>query len=334
MTGFFQALRVHPGTPSPTARFEALTQDNLPHGEVLIRSAWSDANYKDALAVTATGRIMRRLPMTAGIDVSGIVEASSHPDFAVGDQVLVVGAGLSETHDGGYAEYVRVPADWVVPLPDSLSLREAMAIGTAGFTAALAIEGMQRNQQMPDQGPIAVTGATGGVGSLCIDLLAQAGFEVHAITGKSDAEDYLRSLGAAEVLLRADLVRGGRPLERGVWGGAIDNLGGDWLAWLTRTTRPFGNIASIGLAASPELHTTVMPFILRGVNLLGINSVLVSPQVRRRVWQRLGSDLRPRHLDRIVTREVAFEDSLDLFPAMIAGSITGRSLIRFGADPS
>lgn len=332
MPATFPALRVHKDADGLHARLDTLTLDDLPPGEVLIRAAWSDANYKDALAVTGTGRIMRSFPMTAGIDVSGVVEASEHADFAVGDRVLVVGAGLSETHDGGYAGYVRVPADWVVRVPDSLGLREAMAIGTAGFTAALAVERMEANGQTPEAGPIAVTGATGGVGSLAIDLLAGAGYEVHAITGKHSQEAYLRALGAVEVALRQDLDLGTRPLEKGRWGGAVDNLGGDVLAWLTRTTRPFGNIASIGLAASHELNTTVMPFILRGVSLLGINSVLVAPDLRRRVWARLGDDLRPRHLDRIVTDEVPLEDARAVFPAMIAGEVTGRRLIRISGE--
>ena len=330
----FTALRVHRADTGVDARFDTLELGDLSDGDVVIRALWSGVNYKDALAVTGAGRIMRHLPMVAGIDVAGVVTSSSDPRYAPGDPVLVVGCGLSETHDGGFSEVVRVPGEWVVPLPDGLSLRDTMIIGTAGFTAALAVDLMLRNLQSPAAGPVAVTGATGGVGSFAIDLLAGLGFEVHAITGKPGASTYLRELGAAEIVSRHDLDLGTRPLERGRWGGAVDNLGGDLLAWLTRTTRPFGNIASIGLAANPELHTTVMPFILRGVNLLGVNSVLIDRERRLAVWRRLGSDLRPRHLDAVVSQTVDLADLMRVFPPMIEGSVRGRTLVRIGEPPA
>lgn len=326
----FRAYRVHNKDGKVAGRLEKITLDDLSPGEVVIRSAYSDVNYKDALAATGTGKIMRRFPMVAGIDVSGHVHSSGDSRFKEGDAVVVTGGGLSEDHDGGYAEYVRVPGDWVVSLPPGLSLRDAMAFGTAGFTAGLAIEAMELNGQRPENGPILVTGATGGVGSLAIDMLAALGYEVVALTGKADAGDYLESLGAAKILPRDSLEMGGRPLEKALWAGAVDNLGGAVLAWLTRVVEPGGNIASIGLASGIELETTVMPFILRGVNLLGINSVYISRGQRLRVWERLADDLRPPHLDKIVTAEIDFDELPNVFDAYIKGAVTGRTVVRIG----
>jgi acrylyl-CoA reductase (NADPH) len=237
---------------------------------------------------------------------------------------------LSETHDGGYAEYARVPADWVIPMPQGLDARSAMALGTAGFTAALAIHLMERNDQAPGGGPIVVTGATGGVGSIAIDMLSARGYEVIAVSGKADAVVYLKSLGAARVLLRDEIDYGKKPLEAAQFGGAIDNVGGKTLAWLTRTVDFRGNIASIGLAGGAQLETTVMPFILRGVNLLGINSSATPRALRLAVWQRIATDLAPRHLARIVTRTVAFADLPEAFAPLIAGSNRGRTLVEIG----
>ena len=328
----FRGFRIHEDGRGVRPVFEDLSLDDLSPGAVVIRAAYSDINYKDALAATGKGKILRRYPLVGGIDVSGTVEDSSDPRFQPGDAVVVCGCELSETRDGGYAEYVRVPAECVVPLPDGLSLHEAMAIGTAGFTAALALERMERNGQRPELGPIVVTGATGGVGSVAIDLFSGAGYEVVAYTGKAEATDYLKELGAARVLLRDQVDFGKRPLEKAQWGGAVDNLGGEPLAWLTRTVRPFGNIASIGLAAGHELHTTVMPFILRAVSLLGIHSVVCPPTDRLRAWERLGGDLKPRHLDRIVTRTIAFDD----LPAALEGHLSsptiGRTVVQIGGD--
>lgn len=323
----FKAFRIHKIDGNIKAEFENLTLDDLSEGDVVIWSAYSDVNYKDALAATGRGRILKTYPLVGGIDVSGVVEQSSSNRFQPGDKVTVCGCDLSETRDGGYAEYVRVPAECTVKLPDSLSLFDAMAIGTAGFTAALAVERMEQNGQVPEYGPILVTGATGGVGSVAIDILSGCGYEVTALTGKAESEDYLRSIGAADILLRQDVDLGKRPLERALWGGAIDNLGGEVLTWLTRTTKPFGNIASIGLAASWELNATVMPFILRAVSLLGINSVMCSAAMRERAWQRLGSDLKPRHLDRIVTKTIDFDDLPTVFDDFIDNKNTGRTVV-------
>ena len=332
----FRAFRVHQDDGKSDARIDTISLDDLGPGDdasdVVIRACWSDINYKDALAATGKGRIMRRFPMVGGIDVAGYVVSSKDARYAEGDAVLVTGFGLGEEHDGGYAEYVRVPADWLVPLPEGLSLRESMALGTAGFTAALAVDGMQHNFQTPELGPILVNGATGGVGSFAIDMLCGLGFAVTAFTGKRDQEAYLKQLGASELLVRGEAELGTRPLEKSVWGGAIDNVGADELGWLTRTVNPGGNIASIGLAGGIKLETTVMPFILRGINLLGINSVYVPHERRVRVWNRLANDLKPRHLDQIVMREVAFDAMEGVFEGYVAGTITGRTVVKIAGE--
>ena len=324
----FRAYRIHSEGGKVAARFEDLSLDDLAAGEVVIRVSHSGINYKDALAATGAGKILRRYPLVGGIDLAGVVESSADPRFAAGDAVLVTGCGLSETHDGGYAQYARVPADWVIPMPQGLDAATAMAIGTAGFTAALAIHRMEQNGQQPQGGAIAVTGATGGVGSIAIDMLAGRGYRVVAVSGKADATAYLEALGASEVLARGQIDYGSRPLEAARFAGAIDNLGGETLAWLTRTVDFFGNIASIGLAAGPELKTTVMPFILRGIALLGINSSATRRDWRLAVWQRIATDLRPRHLARIVTRTIDFAELPGAFPAYLEGRITGRTVVR------
>jgi NADPH2:quinone reductase len=326
----FRAFRIHEHDKKIVARFEDLTLDDLSPGDVVVRVSYSGINYKDALAATGTAKILRRYPLVAGIDLAGIVESSSDARFRPGDPVLVTGSALSETHDGGYAEYARVPADWVIPMPPGLDARSAMALGTAGFTAALAIHLMERNEQAPAGGPIVVTGATGGVGSIAIDMLSGRGYEVIAVSGKADAITYLRSLGAARILLREEIDYGKKPLEAAQFGGAVDNVGGKTLAWLTRTVDFRGNIASIGLAGGAQLETTVMPFILRGVNLLGINSSATPRALRLAVWQRIATDLAPRHLARIVTRTVAFADLPDAFAPLIGGSNLGRTLVEIG----
>jgi acrylyl-CoA reductase (NADPH) len=326
----FKAFRIHSEGGRIAARFEDVTLDDLAAGEVVIRVACSDINYKDALAATGAGKILRRYPLVGGIDLAGTVESSSDARFREGDPVLVTGCGLSETHDGGYAQFARVPGDWVIPMPRGLDAQTAMSLGTAGFTAALAIHRMEQNGQVPDAGPIVVTGATGGVGSLAIDMLATRGYRVIAVSGKADAAEYLKALGAAEVLDRRSLDLGTRPLEAARFAGAIDNLGGEVLTWLTRTVDFWGNIASIGLASSPELKTTVMPFILRGVALLGINSSATRRDWRLAVWQRIATDLKPRQLARIVTRTIDFGELPQAFPDYLAGRVTGRTLVRIG----
>lgn len=326
----FAALRVHAPEKNRTeARFEQLEVDALSAGEVVVRVAWTGINYKDALAVTGKGRILKSYPKVPGIDLAGHVESSSDARYRPGDAVLVTGCNIGEVFDGGYAEVARVAADSIIRKPAGLTLRETMAIGTAGFTAALALRRMLENHQAPDMGPIAVTGPTGGVGSIAIDLFKRAGFAVHAITGKAGkADDYLKRLGADEVLARQSLDIGSKPLESARWGGAVDNLGGETLAMLTRTVKPWGNIASIGLAQSHELSTTVMPFILRGVSLLGIHSVECPRPWREAIWEKLAGEWKPRVLEQIVTREVRLADLPSACNDLVAGTVTGRTLVR------
>ena len=328
MTSRFKAFRIHSEGGRIAARYEPVTLDDLAPGEVVIRVGYSDINYKDALAATGAGKILRRYPLVGGIDLAGVVESSSDTRYRPGDAVLVTGCGLSETHDGGYAQFARVPGDWVIPMPQGLDAFTAMALGTAGFTAALAIHRLEQNGQSPTGGPIAVTGASGGVGSIAVDMLAARGYRVVAVSGKAAAADYLKELGAAEVLTRQDLNLGSRPLENARFAGAVDNVGGEVLAWLTRTVDFWGNIASIGMAGSAELKTTVMPFILRGVSLLGINSSATRRESRLAVWKRIATDLRPRHLERIVTRTIAFDELPGAFAAYLEGAVTGRTVVR------
>jgi len=328
MTSSFKAFSIHSEGGRIAARYEPVTLDDLAPGEVVIRVGYSDINYKDALAATGAGKILRRYPLVGGIDLAGVVESSSDTRYRPGDAVLVTGCGLSETHDGGYAQFARVPGDWVIPMPQGLDAFTAMALGTAGFTAALAIHRLEQNGQSPTGGPIAVTGASGGVGSIAVDMLAARGYRVVAVSGKAGAAQYLKELGAAEVLARQDLELGSRPLESARFAGAIDNLGGEVLAWLTRSVDFWGNIASIGMAGSAELKTTVMPFILRGVNLLGINSSATRREWRLAVWKRIATDLRPRHLERIVTRTIGFDELPGAFPAYLDGAVTGRTVVR------
>jgi acrylyl-CoA reductase (NADPH) len=326
----FKAFRIHSENGRIVARFESLTLDDLAAGEVVIRVTHSGINYKDALAATGAGKILRRYPLVGGIDLAGVVESSGDARYRVGDAVLVTGCGLSETHDGGYAQFARVPGEWVIPMPEGLDAFTAMALGTAGFTAALAIHRMEQNRQTPEGGAIAVTGASGGVGSIAVDMLAVRGYRVVAVSGKADAAGYLKELGASEILARQDIDLGSRPLENVRFAGAIDNLGGETLAWLTRTVDFWGNIASIGLASGAELKTTVMPFILRGIALLGINSSATPRQWRLAVWKRIATDLRPKHLERIVTRAIAFDELPGAFPAYLEGRVTGRTVVRIG----
>ena len=330
--GSFRAFRVHEVERKIEARLETLRLDELAAGDVVIRVAYSSINYKDALAATGAGRILRRYPLVGGIDLAGTVVSSDDPRHRAGDRVLVTGCGLSETHDGGYTEYARVKGEWVIPLPAGLSLYDAMSLGTAGFTAALAIHKMEHNGQAPSRGPVVVTGATGGVGTLAIDMLAGRGYEVVAVSGKPESAEWLKSLGAAQVLARGDLDYGKRPLEAARFGGAIDNVGGEMLAWLTRTVDTWGNIASIGLAGGAELHTTVMPFILRGINLIGINSAAQLRDTRLAVWNRIATDLAPRHLARIASRTIPFDALPEAFAAYLQGGVTGRTVVRIGGD--
>ena len=324
----FKALLIEERDGKVSSGLVRMDESQLDAGGVTIRVAYSSINYKDALAATGAGKIIRRFPCVGGIDMSGTVIESTDPRFKPGDRVVATSFDIGVAHHGGYAEVARVPADWVVPLPAGLSLFDAMVLGTAGFTAALGIVRMEENGLRPEKGAVIVTGATGGVGSLAIDMLAKLGYHVVALTGKEAEAAYLRELGAAEVLLRESLdLTKIRPLDRGRWAGAVDNLGGDYLAWIASTMQQGGTIASIGLAASMSLNTTVAPFILRGVSLLGIDSGYIREPYRSGVWQRLASDLRPPHLENMA-RRVAFDDLPTAFEAFIAGRAKGRAVVE------
>ena len=295
-------------------------------GSVVIRAAWSSVNYKDALAATGAGKILRRFPLIGGIDVAGTVITSGDARFREGDEVIVTGYDLGVANDGGFSQIVRVPADWVVPLPAGLTTFEAMVLGTAGFTAALAIVRLEHNGLTPARGPVAVSGATGGVGSLAVAALARRGYQVTAITGKESEHGYLRGIGAAHVLPRQTIAFGTRPLEKATWAAAVDAAGGDLLAWLVRTTLPWGSVASTGLTGGTDLHLTVMPFILRGVSLLGVDSASCPMDVRRVVWDRLAGDLKPTQLEQI-GRTIPLEGIPDACATLLAGRARGRFVV-------
>jgi acrylyl-CoA reductase (NADPH) len=327
----FKAFLIEQQDNKVVSRFADMEESALDSGEVTIRVAYSSVNYKDALAATGAGRIIRRYPCIGGIDLAGTVMSSTDQRFAVGEQVIATSYDIGVAHNGGYAEVARVPAAWVLKLPAGLSLKDAMALGTAGFTAGLGIVRMEENGLKPANGPVVVTGATGGVGSLAIDMLAGRGYEVVALTGKEAETDYLKGLGAKEVMLRQSLdLAKIKPLGKELWAGAVDNLGGDVLAWIASTMKQGGTIASIGLAASMSLNTTVAPFILRGACLLGIDSGYIGEPYRSGVWARLAGDLKPRHLAAL-TRTIAFADLPKVFDDFIQGRAHGRVVVEIAA---
>ena len=323
----FRAFRVAEQDGRIHGQIVETTLDELAAGDVVIEAAYSSVNYKDALAATGAGKIMRRLPLVGGIDVAGRVESSSDARFQRGDQVLVTGYDLGVAQDGGYARFVRVPAGWVVPLPAGLTALDAMTIGTAGFTAALSVLELERNGAAPGSGPAIVTGATGGVGSLAVQCLAARGYQVTALTGKERESDFLRSLGASVVLSRHELEMGTRPLEKATWATAVDPVGGEILAWLTRTMLYGGGIALSGLTGGTELHTTVLPFILRGIKLLGIDSAMCPMPARLEVWRRLATDLKPAKLE-AMRQEIGLDDLPQAFAALLNGQARGRFVVR------
>jgi NADPH2:quinone reductase len=323
----FLACRVFRDAPGVTARLVELTEADLTPGDVVIRAEWSGINFKDALGVTGRAPIFKRFPIDAGIDVAGRVLSSADARFREGDPVVVNGMGLGETNDGGFAQIVRAPADWVVPLPPGLDLREAMALGTAGFTAALSLHRMEENGQSPDRGPIVVTGATGGVGSTAVSMLARRGYRVVAVSGRPGHAAYLRELGAHEVETPEELGIGPRALEAARFGGAIDNVGGALLGRLLAATKPWGNIAAVGNAAAPGFDASVFPFILRGVSLLGASSANCPMPLRAEIWNRLGGDLKPPALDRIVTREVPLTQVIEACGTLMDRTALGRVLV-------
>jgi acrylyl-CoA reductase (NADPH) len=323
----FLACRVFEAGDSVAPRLVQMEPGELSPGDVVVRVHWSGINYKDALAVTGRGRILKRFPLNAGIDAAGRVESSQDARFRPGDAVLVNGMGLGESHDGGFAELLRVPGDWIVPLPEGLTLRESMILGTAGFTAALAIHRMEQLGQRPELGKVAVTGASGGVGSIAVSILRARGYQVVAVSGRPEHHDYLRRLGAHEAKTPEELGLGTRPLEAARFGGAIDNVGGELLAGLTRHVAPWGQVACIGMAASSDLHTSVFPLILRGVSLLGVTSTNCPMPLRTQVWGRLGGELRPPALAEVVSREVPLAQVLEAAPSLVERRSLGRVLV-------
>jgi putative YhdH/YhfP family quinone oxidoreductase len=328
----FKAYRTFQDNNVVSSRFVQMTLDELDPGEVVVRTKYSTINFKDALSYNGAGRIMRKFPTNAGIDMAGTVETSKDPRFKRGDKVIVHAYDLGVAHDGGYAEFVRVPADWVTRRPESMTAFDAMTLGTAGFTAAQAIMLMEHNGLKPANGPVAVTGATGGVGSVAVEILAKIGYEVVAITGKAEETDYLRSLGAKEVMARNSIDLGKlRPLEKATWAGAIDNLGGDILSWLLATSRIAGTVASVGLAADHRLNTTVMPFILRGVHLLGTDSANCPMPLRQTIWNKLAVEWRPDRVHDQV-RTIEFDELPTHFEPYLKGMVRGRTVVRIAPD--
>lgn len=323
----FPACRVFQEGRSVTSRIVQMEVDELTAGEVVIRAQWSGINFKDALAVTGRGKILKRFPLNAGIDVAGLVETSSDERYRPGEAVLVNGMGLGETNDGGLAAFVRVPADWIVPLPAGLTAFEAMTLGTAGFTAALALHRMEVNGQKPELGPIVVTGATGGVGSAAVSMLAARGYRVVAVSGRPEHEDYLRSLGASDVTTPEGLQLGSRPLESVKFGGAIDNVGGTLLAGILRHVQLWGNVAAIGMAGGADFEASVFPFILRGVNLLGASSMNCPMALRTEIWNRLGGDLKPPHLAQIAGDVVPLAGAIEACSRVMERKARGRIVV-------
>lgn len=323
----FKAFRIHNDAEGYRSGIETVKLDDLSPGDVTIRAEWSGINYKDALAATGKGKILRKPCLVGGIDVAGEVVASDNERFALGDKVLVTGCNLSETRDGGYSQYVRLDGNDVVPLPAGLSTREAMGIGTAGFTAAISMYRMEALGQTPAAGPIVVTGASGGVGSFAIDMMSNAGYEMHAISGKVEQFDYLESLGAKQCISRHDLHWGQEPLEKTRWAGCVDNVGGDMLAGISRVIDLWGNIAVCGMAGGIGLHATNLPMILRGVSLIGISSNNTPYDIRCILWDRMANEWRPRHLDSIVSNEVKLADLGQAFATLMDGNAVGRTVV-------
>jgi len=309
-----------------------LSPDDLPEGDVTVRVAWSSVNYKDALAVSPKGRVAKTYPLVPGIDLAGeVIAADGAAGLSPGDAVLAHGHEIGVGQHGGYAEVARVPADWVVPLPDGLSARDAMALGTAGFTAALSVVRLEENGLSASDagGPVLVLGATGGVGSIAVAILAARGYEVHAATGKDAEADFLRSLGASEILSREETsAESERPMDRQRWAAVVDPVGGAATAYALRTTRYRGSVALSGMTGGTALETTVFPFILRGVSLLGVDSVETPADVRREVWRRLGSDLRPNGLEDQITREIGLDEVDGFLDEVLAGKARGRTVVR------
>jgi len=329
----FLACRVYKetdtnGLKTTQHRIESMSQDDLSCGDLLVRVHYSGINYKDALAATGRGAILKRFPLNAGIDLAGVIESSNDPRFKSGQAIIVNGCGLGETQDGGLAEYARIPSDWAIPLPSGLSMKQAMTIGTAGFTAGLAIHRMLSNGQTIEKGPVVVTGASGGVGSMAISILSALGFETIAVSGRENFHQYLTDLGATRVCSAEQLSLSDRPLDKVEFGGAIDNVGGQLLSQILAHTQLWGNVASIGLADTHEFHSSVFPMILRGVSLLGVSSTNCPMPLRKEIWSRLASDLKPNSLDKILTEEVALKNISPVFNQLLDRKRYGRTIVN------
>jgi acrylyl-CoA reductase (NADPH) len=323
----FKAIVIRKGDGGQTAALTDFDDSELMEGDVTFRVEWSTINYKDGLAITGKAPVVRRFPMIAGIDAAGTVETSSHPEWKPGDKVILNGWGCGETHLGGYAEKMRCKGDWLVPLPASMTARDAMAIGTAGYTAMLAVLALERYGIAPGQGPVVVTGASGGVGSVAVAILAKLGHHVIAATGRPQEADYLKELGAAEVIERQELTGPVRPLGKERWAGGVDAVGSVTLANVLSMTRYGGAIAACGLAGGMDLPTSVAPFILRGVALLGIDSVMCPQQSRRKAWQRLETDLDLRKLEKM-SEQIALSEVMDGARRIMGGAVRGRIVVK------
>jgi acrylyl-CoA reductase (NADPH) len=329
MPATFKAFVVDKKEDAFSATFKDLSQEDLPAGEVLIKVAYSSVNYKDGLASIPEGKIVRSYPFVPGVDLSGVVVESSDPRFKPGDEVIATSYALGVSHYGGFSEYARVKADWVVPLPSGLTLKEAMALGTAGFTAGLAVYKLEYNGLKPQNGPVLVTGATGGLGSIAISIFKNLGYTVAASTGKESEHGYLKELGADDILTRVETSpESTRPLEKERWAGSVDAVGGATLAYLLRTTKYAGSIASCGNTGGVNFSATVFPFILRAVNLLGIESVNCPMEVRRQVWEHLASDYKPKHLLDLIGHEAPLAELPQALAAILKGGVRGRTIIK------
>lgn len=323
----FKAIRIDKADKGTTAQLAQFDEAELMEGDVTVRVEWSTLNYKDGLALTGKAPVVRRFPMIAGIDFAGTVEASSHPQWKAGDKVVCTGWGMGETHLGAYAEKARVKGDWLVALPQGLSARDAMAIGTAGFTAMLSVLALEKHGLSPKSGPVVVTGAAGGVGSVATAVLSKLGYHVIASTGRAAEADYLKEIGAAEVIDRNELSAPAKPLAKERWAGGVDSVGSTTLANLLSMTKYGGAIAACGLAAGMDLPSSVAPFILRGVCLLGIDSVMCPIEPRKAAWQRLASDLDRTKLSEI-THEITLDQVFDWGAKILAGQVRGRVVVK------
>ncbi len=329
MSSPFRAFVVNKTDDSFTAQVQELTQAALMAGEVLVKVAYSSVNYKDGLAAIPNGNIVRKYPFVPGIDMAGTVAESSDSRFKAGDEVLLTGYDFGVSHFGGFSEYTRVKADWLVPLPAEMSHKEAMAYGTAGFTAVLALHQLELNGLKPASGPVLVTGATGGVGSVAVSIFAKKGYTVAASTGKSDEHAYLKNLGASEILSREDVsAESTRPMEKERWAGSVDSVGGATLAYLIRSTKYGGSIGACGLTGGTAVNTTVFPFLLRGVNLLGIDSVNCPMELRRTLWQQMADELKPQNLLDSIGQEITLDELPDATAKILKGGVRGRIIVK------